>query len=196
MPRPREFDKDEVLQKAMLQFWSRGYEATSVRDLTSVMGISSSSLYETFGDKHAVFMRALERYCVIEQARLLDIADTASGPADFVMRVFTSLDAVFNQQPPTQGSMAFNAMVEFGARDPDVTARLRLHYARITEIVTDVMARWQQYGVIPDTTPAVDLAHMLLTALIGVVTISTVEPAATPRDAVARLVLSVIQPAR
>src|SRR5688500_18902266 len=68
MARHKEFDKAEVLEKAMLLFWRQGYEATSVRDLIEATGISSSSLYESFGDKRALYLAALRLYCQGEAA--------------------------------------------------------------------------------------------------------------------------------
>ena len=62
MARLREFDEDRALDAAVDCFWSRGYEATSVRDLAREMGIGGASLYNTYGDKRALFVRSLERY--------------------------------------------------------------------------------------------------------------------------------------
>lgn len=194
MPRQREFDKEAVLDRAVLMFWARGYEATSVRDLTGAMGISSSSLYEVFGDKHAVFMLALKRYCAQEQARTREIADTAAGPTDFVERLFASLDSAVVQEPYTQGSMAFNAMVEFGARDAAVSGQLLAHYEQVAQIVTDALTRWQQAETITRAVPASELAHMLLSTLLGVVTISAVARENSHRDAITRLMIRMFSP--
>src|SRR5271170_6573535 len=68
--RPREFDTDAALEKAMRLFWAKGYEGTSVADLTGEMRISRPSLYAAFGDKQSLFRAALERY--------------ATGPAGYV----------------------------------------------------------------------------------------------------------------
>lgn len=62
MARPKEFDREAVLERAMLLFWERGYEATSIGDLTTHLGIGRQSLYDTFGDKHALYLAALDRY--------------------------------------------------------------------------------------------------------------------------------------
>ncbi len=70
MGRPREFDTDAALEKAMRLFWLKGYEGTSVADLTGTLGISRPSLYAAFGDKQSLFRAALERY--------------ATGPAVYV----------------------------------------------------------------------------------------------------------------
>ena len=66
MARHKEFDRDEALQRAMEVFWSRGYEAASVGELVKQMGINRQSLYDTFGDKHALYLQALDRYRVVE----------------------------------------------------------------------------------------------------------------------------------
>jgi len=60
--RPREFDADEALDKAMMVFWRRGFEGTSISDLTDVMGINRPSLYAAFGNKETLFRLALDRY--------------------------------------------------------------------------------------------------------------------------------------
>src|SRR3546814_5067610 len=62
MARPREFDEMAALDAAVLCFWDRGYEATSVRELADAMSITGASLYNAFGDKRSLFGRALERY--------------------------------------------------------------------------------------------------------------------------------------
>ncbi len=60
--RPINFDRDAALEAAMLLFWERGYEGTSIADLTQAMGLNPSSIYAAFGDKHALFQLAVERY--------------------------------------------------------------------------------------------------------------------------------------
>lgn len=72
MGRPRAFDEDAAVDAAMRVFWEKGYEGTSLDDLTEAMGINRSSLYSTFGDKESLFRRAIARY--------------QSGPLSFVAR--------------------------------------------------------------------------------------------------------------
>ena len=66
--RPKEFDREEALQKAMELFWARGYEGTGMRELLQHMGIGRQSLYDTFGDKRSLFIEALKCYnrCVTQ----------------------------------------------------------------------------------------------------------------------------------
>ncbi|WP_026405211.1 TetR/AcrR family transcriptional regulator [Actinomadura rifamycini] len=60
--RPRGFDRDEALRRALALFWERGYEATSVSDLTAAMGIRPASLYAAFGDKKSLFKEVVDAY--------------------------------------------------------------------------------------------------------------------------------------
>ncbi|MGZ3418014.1 MAG: TetR/AcrR family transcriptional regulator [Polyangiales bacterium] len=62
MARPKEFDRDEALGRAMKVFWSRGYDGTSIDDLVKGTGVGRQSLYDTFGDKHAIYLAALDLY--------------------------------------------------------------------------------------------------------------------------------------
>src|SRR2546421_1155785 len=73
MARPKEFDRDEALQKAMEVFWSRGYEAASIQELVKQMGINRQSLYDTFGDKHALYLAALDRYREVEGGKMFEL---------------------------------------------------------------------------------------------------------------------------
>jgi len=76
--RPRAFDRDAALDAAMRLFWSRGYEATSIGDLSVAMGVNPPSLYAAFGDKKRLFIEAVDRY----QARHGDFAVAAIGQAE------------------------------------------------------------------------------------------------------------------
>src|SRR5271154_6957199 len=85
MARTKDFDEDVVLTRAMNLFWSRGYNATSMEDLVSGLGISRSSLYDTYTDKHSLFIKALENYQQMGYAKMHEIA-SHPGPAKVTIR--------------------------------------------------------------------------------------------------------------
>ena len=92
MARPKEFNREEVLDRAIATFWCRGYEATSVQDLLDEMGINRGSLYDTFGDKHTLFLAAIDRY--YDRALAGTVASLeAPGPARSGRRACTRATA-------------------------------------------------------------------------------------------------------
>src|SRR5438045_9407687 len=75
MARQKEFNRDEVLHKAMEVFWTRGYEGASIQDLVKHMGINRQSIYDTLGDKHSLFLQALDRYCETQSRKVFDVLE-------------------------------------------------------------------------------------------------------------------------
>src|ERR1700686_5903890 len=86
MARPREFDEVTALDAEMERFWHRGYEATSVRDLADKMRISAPSLYNTYGDKRALFKQALERYLDCSARALIERLESSLPPKQAIPR--------------------------------------------------------------------------------------------------------------
>jgi len=93
MPRPREFDEDTALDAATAQFWSHGYEATSVRDLAATMGLTAASLYNAFGDKRTLYDHLRRRYAGEFSEHVVDRYCVAGTPEECVARVREYLDA-------------------------------------------------------------------------------------------------------
>lgn len=85
--RPREFDADQALDKAMMVFWQLGFEGTSLTDLTEAMGISRPSLYAAFGNKEELFRRAIERYAETGPGAIYRAALEAPTARDVVERL-------------------------------------------------------------------------------------------------------------
>jgi TetR/AcrR family transcriptional regulator, transcriptional repressor for nem operon len=193
MARQREFDKDEVINRAMLLFWEQGYEATSIRDLIETMGISSSSMYEAFGDKRGVFLAALARFCEQERAQIAQMARDIPSPDEFVARLFGSIDDAVQPASRAQGSLAFNAMVEYGTRDPNITELLLGHYFGIAAIIADVIRQGQLSGTVMSQQDPLHLAYTILSALHGVATVKGVKPDFVHAQAIAQLVVKLLQ---
>lgn len=197
MARKREFDKDQVLEQAMLLFWEKGYEATSIRDLKKVMGISSSSMYETFGDKRTIFLAALERYCELELAQIVERVDAAATVQEFIESLFKSIDQVLVEQVLPEnvqqyGSMTFNTMAEFGMSDSGVTEILYGHFLAIADIIADVIRRAQQAETISQQEDPIKLAHVILSMLQGLATIKSMKPDYPYADAYWQMILRVL----
>src|SRR5260370_30330632 len=124
MARPKAFDRDTAVQQAMTVFWEQGYEATSTDDLLRAMGIGRQSMYDTFGDKHRLYLEALQRYQAEYGARLLERLHATSSPLSALREV---LLAVANETPGerARGCLAVNATMELAHTDPEVASMVR-----------------------------------------------------------------------
>lgn len=126
--RPREFDEEQVLDAAMKAFWANGYEATSLADLVSVTGLHKGSLYQAFGDKHALFIQTLNRYLQNirhHKNQILDSADTPLSGIRAVLHGFIDMSEADSSCP--QGCMAVKAIVEIAPHDPEVQRIMEDH---------------------------------------------------------------------
>src|SRR5260370_17393542 len=125
MARPREFDRDAAVERAMSVFWRKGYAATSREDVMSVMNIGRQRMYDTFGDKHRLYLEALERYqreSVAENIRRLrSPASPLAGIEAFVIGIIAS-----DKSARERGCMGVGSICEFGNTDPNlVTLRAK-----------------------------------------------------------------------
>jgi TetR/AcrR family transcriptional repressor of nem operon len=192
MARSREFNKEDVLERAIQLFSVQGYEATSIRDLIETMGISSSSLYEVFGDKRGLFLTALERFCEFERSRISQMAAEAVTPHHFIEQLFTSLDDVATPGSHTQRSLAFNAMVEFGTLDAEVTRLLLEHYFGIADIIAQALSEAQTLGTITTLETPRNLAYTILSTLQGLATVKGIQPDFAYTAGITRIMLKLL----
>ena len=119
MARPKEFDQERALQRAISIFSQKGFAATSTDDLMRAMDVGRQSMYDTFGDKRALFLRALEVY-VTEKVRSINVElQTPGSPLASIRRALVHF-AERRDLSSTDGCMGINAICEFGMRDEDV----------------------------------------------------------------------------
>jgi TetR/AcrR family transcriptional repressor of nem operon len=131
LPRPRSFDDTEAIEAALASFWGRGYEATSVRDLSAAMGISGPSLYNAFGDKHALFCAALEHYCRTRTYPLIARMEASHPGAAAVPAFFAEIIARSTADRERRGCFLINSALETAPHDAAVAQAVRGHLAAI-----------------------------------------------------------------
>ena len=161
MARPREFDEEAVLDAAVQCFWSRGFEATSVRDLAGSMGITGASLYNAFGDKRSLYRKALDHY--VENSitdRIRRCADKA--PRAAIAGFFAEILARSLSDPEHKGCMLVNAALDVTPDDPQFTQAVASVLDRIEAFFRDKVEAGQADGTITRAQPAEDLARHLL----------------------------------
>jgi TetR/AcrR family transcriptional regulator, transcriptional repressor for nem operon len=194
MARTKEFDQEHALAEAMELFWRRGYEATSIRDLTGRLGISSSSLYATFGDKHEMFLAALARYRQAELEQLRRRLVSGSSVRNVLQSLFTELIGNLLVDEEQRGSFTLNAAVELGGRDPEVAEQLRDHFDDITELLADFLARGQVENAVAHTYPPDDLARFVLNGFYSLAMVAKTYPDRRYMETIAAMTLSLMEP--
>ena len=177
MPRPREFEPDEVLDSAMRQFWERGYRATSVGDLVEATGVKPGSLYAAFpGGKRALFMGSLDRYSrLVVPQKLGELAEGGASIAQ-VRAYFDGLVRDLLSPEGRQGCLLVNSAIENAAADPEVAAVVRGHHARLERCFTAALRTAVQRGEIPGSVDPAARAKGLVAASQGLMVIGKANP--------------------
>ncbi|SFT26806.1 transcriptional regulator, TetR family [Paenibacillus sp. BC26] len=165
MARAKEFEEDVVLLKAMKLFWEQGYEKTSINDLVERMGIHRRSLYDTFGDKHMLYLRAFDRYKTLTNNRLGALIPN-STPKQAIDFIFDYTIQGTSADNPV-GCMMVNMAVELASSDPEARAKVSESFAYWEQMLADVISRGQQNGDFTSTRSAEDLAESLHNTLLG-----------------------------
>ncbi|QSB07087.1 TetR/AcrR family transcriptional regulator [Natronoglycomyces albus] len=123
--RPRSFDSEHVLQKATELFWRHGYDATSVKALTEALGIRTSSLYASFGDKRQLFETILERYQTYGQHVADQAFDRAANAYEAIESYLRALTVEYADPSHPPGCLVITAAVNCAPASADVEQRLR-----------------------------------------------------------------------
>jgi AcrR family transcriptional regulator len=127
MARPRSFDRDGALEQAMLAFWERGYEQTSIADLTRLMGIAAPSLYAAFGDKRALFTEVVERYGTDSRANVIEPLRTEPTVRAAVESVLLTAAEKYSADDHPRGCMIIaEPMLEAQRAETDALLRERI----------------------------------------------------------------------
>lgn len=192
MPRPKAFDPDEVLHKAMHAFWERGYEATSIQDLVACMGINRFSLYSTFGDKHQLFLAALERYRDQVVARLVADLERSDAGLGALRQFFTRLVEAFASAQGWRGCLMTNTAVELAPHDPQAALQVQAHVVRLEEAFARVLLQAQQTHALAATHACGDLARFLTGAALGLGVLAKTAPGRPALEGYVSVVLSVL----
>src|SRR3954452_15750264 len=168
MPRPRTFDEGDVVAAARDEFWSRGYAATSVDDLASATGLGKGSLYGAFGDKHGLFLRALNDYIgsALDDVRVQLRAPKSRAYARLVRHIRAQVKAIAADKS-RRGCMIAKSAAELGATDEAVEHTVERAYATWTAALVDCIKEAQRDGDIDKKQNAQALATTVLAFMRG-----------------------------
>jgi len=165
--RPRAFDIDDVLDRAVEVFRARGYEAASMADIERATGLNTSSIYNTFGSKEALFQRALSRYQDVRLRAITDVLSAGSGGLDDLHRALELQQGECESEWGSQGCLAVNAMAELGTRAGDAKELLAQYRRGLADSIRMPLERAVALGEMSaDQVP--DAVALLVTLTLGV----------------------------
>lgn len=170
MARPKEFDPEQALDRAMHVFWHKGYEATSMEDLLAAMDLNRGSLYATFGDKRELFLKAMDRYCagggIGSRISILN----EPGPALPLIRRFIDRMLEFGLSDPLRrGCLLTNAVMELGPRDKNIARKVAGRLQMAEEAFFKLLARAKREGELANDQDPRALARVLVTMMQGTI---------------------------
>jgi TetR/AcrR family transcriptional regulator, transcriptional repressor for nem operon len=193
MARPREFEHEAVLDRAMRIFWSRGYEATSVQDLVDHMGIQRGSLYATFGDKRALFLAAIDRYDRVVTAKLLAALDEPASGMEAIRRFFRlKIEwAVAANRP--RGCLVTNSATELASRDRKTANQVGAVLTKIEAAFQRAVIRAQKAGEIDPGRDPRALARFLTSSAQGLSVMAKTFPERTTLEDIVAVILTALK---
>ncbi|MFG2088298.1 MULTISPECIES: TetR/AcrR family transcriptional regulator [unclassified Spirillospora] len=167
MARTKEFDPDAALQRALELFWERGYEATSMADLVAHLGVARASIYATFGGKHELYIKALDRYLRTTDPK---IAEALSQPGPVLPAVRALIEryaAEAAHDRPRRGCMVVNTAVELAPGDTEAARLVEASWGFLEASLTSALTRAQAQGELPRDRDPRGLARLLLVLFQG-----------------------------
>jgi TetR/AcrR family transcriptional regulator, transcriptional repressor for nem operon len=192
MPRPKCFDEEEVLQKAITLFQRKGYEATSVQDIVDTLCINRASLYDTFTDKRTLFLSALRKYQQLQcesNGAFLSQTDSVRQKIEFVFRQNICQMTV---NPACQGCFLVNAAVELSANDREVAELVRQNRITMEENIRLWIEDGQTSGEISASHSPETLARFLVNTINGMSVMVKTGATQAELEQIAAVALSVL----
>ena len=192
MARPKAFLPDQALEKVMDLFWKQGYEGSSIEDIVQCTGLGRGSLYDTFGEKHALYLAAFDRYCLTSGAKLTTLRLQSGSVRDIFQAFFQALIEEALADPEHRGCFLVNAALEMAPRDPEVARRVQAGLDDTRGAFYQVLIKAQASGELAWTRDPHQLAHYLLNAYLGLRVLSRANPDRRVLEDIVTTTLSVL----
>lgn len=165
MARNVEFNEEEAIEKAMEVFWEKGYSAASMRDLTTAMKINSSSLYNTIGDKHALFVKCIKHYTQSNMELARKRAQAARSPLNAIIDLLNdSVNDIINK---ANSCMIIKTTFEIANDDEEILGILKYNGDSTYQLIDSLLQKAKQQGELAaDVEPAI-LSDYLISLITG-----------------------------
>jgi len=168
MARTKDFDENEVLCKAIQIFWHKGYNGTSMQDLVDGLGISRSSLYDTYTDKHTLFVKALESYQDTGAGKIQEIINNSTSAKATIKQL---LEFVINEllgDKQQKGCFMVNAEVEVAPHDAEINDLVCKNDQQMEDAFYLVIKKGQDSGEIKKDQDARALSRFIFNTVKGI----------------------------
>lgn len=193
MARLKEFDEERALDAAVDCFWLRGYEATSVRDLADAMGIGGTSLYNAYGDKRALFGRALERYAQRSMRDRIARMEAGHRPKAAIRAFIAEIVERSLADPERKGCLLVNSALDVAPHDAEIGKVVAGHLDELRAFFRrNIEAAHRNGQVAPRTDPEEVSAH-LLGVVLGIRVLARTGARRRLLEAVARPALDLLE---
>ncbi len=193
MARPREFDLEQALERAMQKFWAQGYEATSLDDLCDATGLGRSSLYAAFGDKRGIYLRALAHYEEAAVKRITATLHASASPLDairaFVKRIIDDIVA----GPGRRGGFFGNCAAELARQDRAAASQVKAGIERVQAIFQNALLKAQRAGELPREADTGAIAAFLVSGIQGLRLVGKANPERKTLENIAKVMLRCIE---
>ena len=187
--RPRSFDAEAAVERAMGVFWSRGYHATALPDLLRATRLSRGSLYAAFGDKHSLFLRALDRYIADAVTRMDIELDPRKEPLDGLRAYLAGYLDRTSGAHGRRGCLVIATTMELAGHDPDVNRRIGSFFKVMEARLADALSRAKAAGKLADGVDPATAARILVCFVEGLRVISKTAPTGAITQAAADALL-------
>ncbi|MEP3208208.1 MAG: TetR/AcrR family transcriptional regulator [Maribacter sp.] len=167
MPRIEEFDRENVLLKAMHVFWEKGYNGTSIQDLVAVTGLNRSSIYNSFGSKLELYQETLKRYHKSGNAQFQKALMKARNPLEAIRLIFEGFLPEIMNDNEDKGCFAMNCKAEMGNQDQDIRRWLLDQQENTLAVFQQLVADGQEQGTINKEQDSKTYAYHIFNAFQG-----------------------------
>ncbi|WP_428354435.1 TetR/AcrR family transcriptional regulator [Methyloprofundus sp.] len=193
MARPKAFNREEVLDKAVAVFWATGYEATSIQDLVNGMGIQRGSLYATFGSKQKLFLQSLDRYGKVVVKQFLDILESKVSGVEAIELFFAQLVEHLLTAGPLRSCLVTNSAIEGGIRDEETKQKVLHLLNALGNGFYQALQKAQTNGEISTELDLKQLASFLTSSMQGLLVMGKVCSQRSVLEDINKVTLSIIK---
>jgi len=161
----KQFNQDEALQNALNIFWAKGFEATSMQELVSAMGVNRASMYQTYGNKNALYSAAVDRYIASSLLHIKESLEAAKSPLGGLQQLFTHL--IEQSFTKLSGCFMGNTAAELGPHNVAIAEKVRNFWTQFEGLISNTLKRAIDHSEIPLKTDTIKLASFFNSALQG-----------------------------